>query len=232
MNMRTPQYNACQSELETPSQPNNRSPKKHVCASRDTTNPTLSNKIQRECQKKLPESSSTKRLAPPRLSQQKAQRHLSLSSQPTPKPQHTSNRSLLRAQASQSFNPIPKDHHARPPMEVVDGSRRRVNGEEVESSSQEAVERGGRRERRPSREEAVEKRSRPEKKPSGKEAIQKGSQPERKPAREKSSKGKSVSRVIVVVKVVCHEGKLSWMEAAMVKSRRRMKVVVCESRRV
>jgi hypothetical protein len=187
--MRTPQYNACQSELETPSQPNDGSPKKHVRASRDTTNPTLPNKIQRECQKKL--------LTPPapRISLY----HTSHTKPNTPNklPSHnTSNRILLRAQASQSFNPIPKDHHARPPMEVVDGSRRRVNGEEVESSSQEAVQSRGRPVKRPSREEAVEKRSRPE----------------RKPAREKSSKGKSVSRVIVVVKVVCHEGKPSWLK--------------------
>jgi hypothetical protein len=40
-----------------------------------------------------------------------------------------------------------------------------------------------------------------------------------------------VSRVIVVVKVIRHEGKLSWMKAVMVEGRRRMKVVLCESRR-
>jgi hypothetical protein len=131
-----------------------------------------------------PNSLSTKNLTPPHLSHQ-AQHHLSVFSQQTPKPQHTSIRSLLRAQASQSFNPIPKDHHARPPMEVVDGSRCRVNGEEVESSSQEAVQSRGRRERKPSRDEAVKKRIRPEKKPSRKEAVQKGSQPEK--SRQKGS---------------------------------------------
>jgi hypothetical protein len=169
--------------------------------------------------KETPNSPSTKNLTSPHLSHQ-AQHHLSVFSQQTPKLQHTSNRSLLRAQASQSFNPTPKDHHARPPMEVVNNSCRRVDGEEAESRSQEAVQSGGRRKRRPSREEAVERGGRREKKPSREEAVQKRGRREKKPAREKSSKGKSVSRVIVVARVIRHEGKLSWMEAVMVKSRR------------
>jgi hypothetical protein len=85
---------------------------------------------------------------------------------------------------------------------------------------EEAVQSRGRPVKRPSNQEAVQSRGRPVRRPSREEAVEKRSRPERKPAREKSSKGKSVSRVIVVVKVIRHEGKLSRMEAVMVKSRR------------
>jgi hypothetical protein len=147
--------------------------------------------------KETPNSPSTKNLTSPHLSHQ-AQHHLSVFSQQTPKLQHTSNRSLLRAQASQSFNPTPKDHHARPPMEVVDNSCRRVDGEEAESRGQEAVQSRGRPVRRPSSQEAVERGGRREKKPSREEAVQKRSRPEKRPSRKEASQRKVVKREVSV----------------------------------
>jgi hypothetical protein len=146
-NMQNPRYHAIKSH------PNSLNPKKRARASRNTINPTLPiNQDPKERQMKLltpptPRASihhkshtiSPKSHFPPFQPQQAT----------SPKPPSSPSVTVLR--------PHPKNHHARPPMEVVDESHRRDR-----SQQEKIVNERSRLERGSSRKRVVQKEGRPE----------------------------------------------------------------------